>query len=219
MLRPIHFNDPDPGETSHLCRSMKLIGLTGGMGSGKSTIAEIFKTLHVPVYDSDARARTLMNTSPELREHIQGLFGPEAYTTDQGINRAYIASKVFKDPELLRQLNAIVHPAVFQDLVSWAQEPAQLDAPYLVQESAILFEAALHSRFTAVVLVIAPMEVRIERVMQRDHASRESVMDRMQNQWPDAEKLPYADYVIYNDGARSLISQVTEIDRMIRITG
>lgn len=198
---------------------MKLIGLTGGIGSGKSTIAEIFRTLHVPVYDSDERAKSLMNTSPELRENIQRLFGQEAYTPDQEINRAYVASRVFKDPELLKQLNALVHPAVFQDLVTWAQKPEQMAAPYLVQESAILFEAALNSRFTAVVLVIAPMEVRIERVMQRDHVSHEAVVDRMRNQWPDEQKLPYADYVIYNDGARSLISQVTDIDSMIRITG
>ncbi len=198
---------------------MKLIGLTGGIGSGKSTIAEIFRTLHVPVYDSDERAKSLMNTSPELRENIQRLFGQEAYTPDQEINRAYVASRVFKDTELLKQLNALVHPAVFQDLVTWAQKPEQMAAPYLVQESAILFEAALNSRFTAVVLVIAPMEVRIERVMQRDHVSHEAVVDRMRNQWPDEQKLPYADYIIYNDGSRSLISQVTDIDSMIRITG
>jgi len=198
---------------------MKLIGLTGGIGSGKSTIAEIFRTLQIPVYDSDERAKSLMNTSPELRESIHRLFGQEAYTPDQEINRAYVASRVFKDPELLKQLNALVHPAVFQDLVTWAQKPEQMAAPYLVQESAILFEAALNSRFTAVVLVIAPMEVRIERVMQRDHVSHEAVVDRMRNQWPDEKKLPYADYVIYNDGSRSLISQVTDIDSVIRITG
>ena len=198
---------------------MKLIGLTGGIGSGKSTIAEIFQTLGIPVFDSDRRAKFLMHSNPKLREEIINLFGREAYSANYELNRAFIASSVFKDPEMLQKLNALVHPAVFEDLVEWVQQPPQAEAPYLLQESAILFEADLASRFSAIILVIAPPDVKISRVIARDGMSKEAIEERMRNQWPDDQKIPFADYIIYNDGIRSLIAQVTDIDRMIRTNG
>src|SRR4030095_12414619 len=119
---------------------MNLIGLTGGIGSGKSTVASIFTTLGIPVYDSDFRAKYLMNSEGDLREQIINLFGKEAYSTDNELNRHYIASIVFSDPTQLEQLNAIVHPAVYKDLLHWSTEHDHAAAPYLIQESAILFE-------------------------------------------------------------------------------
>lgn len=197
---------------------MKLIGLTGGIGSGKSTVAGLFRTLGIPVYESDVRAKTLMNGDNELREQILHLFGNEAYTNDQHLNRSFLASKAFSDPELLKQLNAIVHPAVYKDLQHWAKEEAQLSAPYLLQESAILFEENLISRLQAIVLVVASEETRIHRVMKRDELTEEQIRDRMKFQWPDEKKIPLSDFIIYNDGERPLIAQVMDIDLMIRNT-
>ena len=196
---------------------MKLFGLTGGIGSGKSTVAGLFRTLGIPVYESDERAKLLMNENIGVRKQIIQLFGDEAYSTEIGLNRPLLASKAFKDPTLLQQLNAIVHPAVYEDLKTWANEDAQLSAPYLLQETAILFEENLTSRLLATILVVAPEETRIDRVMKRDNLLREQILDRIRMQWPDEKKIPMADYVIYNDGERSLISQVMDIDQMIRI--
>jgi dephospho-CoA kinase len=194
---------------------MKLIGLTGGIGSGKSTVAEIFGTLGVPVYNSDQQAKHLMNTNEKMRKEIIQLFGNEAYTAGV-INRGYLASRVFSDPALLASLNAIVHPAVFEDLGIWSQNESQSSAPYLIQESAILFEENLTARFPAIILVVANAEIRIARVMSRDNVPREKVEERMKHQWPDERKIPLSDFVIYNDGDQSLLHQVMDIDKIIR---
>jgi dephospho-CoA kinase len=194
---------------------MKLIGLTGGIGSGKSTVAGLFRTLGIPVYESDQRAKALMQTNHQVKNEIIALFGPEAYDAEMILNRAWIASKAFTNPTLLKQLNDIVHPAVFQDLIDWTGEETQRNAPYLIQESALLFEEQLAKRFSAIILVVAPEEIRIERVMKRDGVTKEDVQKRINNQLPDIKKIPGSDYVIYNDGVRSLIEQVMDIHRMI----
>ena len=195
---------------------MNLIGLTGGIGSGKSTVAALFRTLGIPVYESDSRAKELMHSDDQLRQKIISLFGPEAYLSDGVLNRKWIASLVFNDQSLLEKLNNIIHPAVYEDLKKWADEELQKQAPYLIQESAILFEENLSKRMKSVILVVADEETRIDRVTKRDTVSREDVLDRMRNQWNDFEKIPLSDYVIYNDGERSLIDQVMDIDQMIR---
>ena len=195
---------------------MNLIGLTGGIGSGKSTVAALFRTLGIPVYESDSRAKELMHLDDQLRQKITSLFGPEAYTSDGVLNRKWIASLVFNDQALLEKLNDIVHPAVYEDLKKWATEETQKKAPFLIQESAILFEENLSKRMKSVILVVADEDIRINRVTRRDNVSREHVIDRMNNQWSDADKIPLSDYVIYNDGERSLIDQVRDIDQMIR---
>jgi len=195
---------------------MNLIGLTGGIGSGKSTVAALFRTLGIPIYESDSRAKELMHSEDQLRHKIISVFGPEAYSPDMVLNRKWIASLVFNDQSLLEKLNDIVHPAVYEDLVKWANEETQKQAPYLIQETAILFEEHLSKRMKAIILVVAAEEIRIDRVTKRDNVSREDVLDRMKNQWTDLEKIPLSDYVIYNDGERSLIDQVRDIDQMIR---
>ena len=195
--------------------AMKLIGLTGGIGSGKSTVAEIFSTLGIPVYDSDYQAKHLMNTDEMMKKEIIDLFGPAAYENGT-LNRVYLASRVFSDQALLTSLNAIVHPAVFKELVIWSQNESNRRAPYLIQESAILFEEDLTARFQAIILVVAKPETRIARVMNRDKVTREKVMERMNRQWVDEKKIPLSDFVIYNDGEQSLLRQVMDIDVMIR---
>lgn len=193
-----------------------LIGITGGIGSGKTTVAGLFATLNIPVYDADARAKALMSSDPELMRRIRDLMGAEAYLPDGTLHRAWIASRIFSDRTMLEQFNNLVHPAVYADLLAWSSLPGRADAPYLLQESAILFEENLTARFQAIILVTAPEELRIGRVIQRDGVSREQVLTRMRHQWPDAEKSPLSDYVIFNDGLRPLIRQVMDIDTMIR---
>ncbi len=195
---------------------MKLIGLTGGIGSGKSTVASIFNTLGIPVYNSDLRAKVLMNENEELRKKIIELFGKEAFSADMELNAARIASSVFNDREQLLRLNGIVHPAVFLDLEKWSTQPEQLSSPYLIQESAILFEENLTERFERIILVVASEEIRISRVMKRDNVTKQKIMERINNQWTDEKKIPLSDFVIFNDGVRSLVEQVRDIDFMVR---
>jgi len=195
---------------------MKLIGLTGGIGSGKTTVAGLFRTLGIPVFESDARAKWLMNEDEIVREQIIRLFGTDAYTNNQELNRSWVASKVFTDQALLKQLNAIVHPAVYEDLKRWAAEEPQSSAPYLLQESAILFEEDLLSRLQAIILVVASEETRISRVLKRDGSTADQIRNRMKFQWADEKKIPLSDFIIFNDGERSLIAQVMDIDQMIR---
>ncbi len=194
---------------------MKLIGLTGGIGSGKSTVAAMFKILAIPVYESDSKAKLLMESDETLKKQIRDLLGSNAYTEGGYLNRSWIASQVFADRKKLEELNAIVHPAVYKDLVTWGSLEDQLKAPYLIQESAIFFEEDLTSRVEAIILVVADQETRIARVMARDNLERSQVMKRIEHQWPDEKKIPLADYVIFNDQNRKLIQQVTDIHEMI----
>lgn len=194
---------------------MNLIGLTGGIGSGKSTVADIFRTLGIPVYDSDMRAKHIMNHDDITKNRIIALLGHEAYKAGE-LNRPWIASIVFSNEKKLNALNDIVHPAVYTDLMNWAGQDEQLAAPYLLQESAIAFEENLTSRVKAMILVVANTETRITRVMSRDNVTREHVTQRMEYQWKDEKKIPLSDYVIYNDHERSLITQVWDIDKMIK---
>ena len=196
---------------------MILIGLTGGIGSGKSTVAAIFATLGIPIYNSDDHAKSLMQDDASLRSRITELLGARAYTKDEMLDKAWIAQQVFSDNAKLQQLNNIVHPAVFTDLINWSAQPKQAMAPYLIQESAILFEEDLTSRFNGVILVVADVEERIRRVMNRDNTSREHVLKRIENQWDDDRKIPNSEYVIYNDSKSSLLTQVMDIDKMIRM--
>jgi dephospho-CoA kinase len=193
-----------------------LIGLTGGIGSGKTTVGGMFQVLGIPVYSSDVRAKWLMQNDPSLKASIIALLGQESYDEAGALNRAWIASRVFQNADLLKALNALVHPAVHDDLLQWAALPEHQEAPYVIQESALLFEENLTQRMSAIILVVAPEDIRIHRVMERDQVSKEDVIRRMKHQWPDQKKIPGSDYIIFNDGARSLISQVKDIDLMIR---
>lgn len=195
---------------------MMRVGLTGGIGSGKSTVAQALRQLGIPVYDSDRRARELMEADPRLREGIQDLLGPGAYE-GEGLNRPFIASRVFADPALLDALNALVHPVVRADFESWAARQA---APYVVQEAAILFENGGYRELDRMVLVTAPEEERIRRVMRRDGVSREAVRLRMRNQWGDAEKIPLADFVIRNTELQQTLRETRKLHQdLLQLAG
>lgn len=192
------------------------VGLTGGIGSGKTTVAAFFRQLGVPVYNSDQRARELMEGDDDLRSAISNLLGPEAYG-DSGLNRGYIASRVFRDKDLLEQLNGLVHPAVQKDFLNWA---GQQKAPYVLQEAAILFENGAYRGFDKMILVTAPRELRIRRVMDRDSVQRESVVARMDNQWETSRKIPLADYVIENTDLEKTRLQVGRIHlELLQLSG
>lgn len=186
---------------------MKVVGLTGGIGSGKSTVSKMFLELGVPVYNSDERAKKLMNTSAEIKNQIIAFLGKESYHEEK-LNRAYIAKKVFNDTTLLAQLNAIVHPVVREDFLKWTGEQEYC---YVIQETALLFENNSQHLYDSIILVTAPKEERISRVVSRDNGTREQVIARMNNQMDDEEKLNLSDFVIENidiERTRSIVLQV-----------
>lgn len=190
---------------------MYKVGLTGGIGSGKSKVAEFLRDREVAIYDSDSRAKELMMSNEALREALIAEFGQECYTAD-GINRAWLAQRVFNNEAELARLNAIVHPAVMRDFAAWAE--AQ-EGNYVVLESAILLEAGLESHVDVVVAVMAPRELRLERAMLRDGASREQIEERMRNQMSDEERTDRAKYAIVNIDLEELEEDVEQLHRRL----
>jgi dephospho-CoA kinase len=187
---------------------MLTVGITGGIGSGKTTVCRIFETLGVPVYYADDRAKELLNHNAEIISSVKRLLGEQAYINGE-LNRSYIAEKVFHDKNLLAQYNAIVHPAVAEDTLQWSQQ--YLHLPYVLKEAALLIESGSYRFLDKLIVVTAPLEIRIARVMQRDHVAREAVEARIKNQLSEEEKIKAADFIINNDGAKSLIKQVMDI--------
>ena len=187
---------------------MLKIGLTGGIGSGKSTIARLFRSLGVEIYSADVEAKELMNFNAGLKEKIQLLFGNEAYLKDK-LNSAFIASKVFSDPSLLTELNSIVHPVVREDFQIWSE--IRSENPYIIQEAAILFESGFASFFDFNILVTSPIDIRIERVMNRDNVKKADVEKRINQQYSDEEKIKLSDFQINNNGKELLIPQVLDL--------
>lgn len=187
---------------------MLKLGITGGIGSGKSTVCEIFKSLGIPVYSADDRAKTLMTEDEELILSVKALFGEEAYLSDGSLNRSYIASIVFNDAEKLESLNALVHPAVFRDFARWS---AEQNSPYVIKEAALMFESGSFRDLDYVATVSAPQKLRVERSMKRDNTSAEAIKARMKKQWSEKQRLEAADFVLKNDGEHPLIPQVLEL--------
>lgn len=173
---------------------MKIIGLTGGIGSGKSTIAKLFEELGVPVYIADDAGKYLLKTSKVVQRKVINLLGEKAYSNGLP-DKKYIANKVFNDTNLLQQLNNIIHPKVGQHFKKWQKKQ---HAPYCIKEAAILFENGGYKQCDATILVTAPREIRVERVTARDQTSAEEVVQRMSHQWSDDDKIHLADYVIEN---------------------
>lgn len=188
----------------------KVIGLTGGIGSGKSTVANQFKNLGVPIYIADNAAKEIME-SPEIINSIVEHFGT-AILSDQKPDRRKLASIVFDNPVMLEKLNGIIHPAVRQHFSEWL---LQQDYPIVIREAAILFESGSYKDCDAVITVTAPMEIRIERVMSRDGSTREQVVKRIQNQWTDAMRIAKSDFVIENIDLNQTERQINEIHQKL----
>jgi dephospho-CoA kinase len=187
------------------------VGITGGIGSGKTTVCRFFEFLRVPVYYADIRAKQLMQEDNGLIAGIKSAFGDSAYDAGGRLNREYLAEHVFGDPDKLKRLNELVHPAVWQDSSGWMQ--AHEGHPYVLYEAAILFESGGHRFLDRTITIYAPEELRIKRVMARDGVDREDVLARMKNQMNEEQKMQLADYVINNDGKHSLVNQVLNIHK------
>jgi dephospho-CoA kinase len=186
---------------------MKKVGLTGGMGSGKSVVSHLLEIMGFPVYDSDWHAKQLMQNDQPLRESLVVEFGSSVYKNDS-LNRQYLSSLVFDKPDRLNTLNQLVHPAVKTDFLIWADKQC---SPMVFLESAILFESTFSVLMDKVVVVTAPLELRIDRIIQRDGDTKEDILKRFNNQWSDQKRASMADYVIINDNNRSIIEQVDKI--------
>ncbi|MFN8301266.1 MAG: dephospho-CoA kinase [Saprospiraceae bacterium] len=187
------------------------VGITGGIGSGKSTVCAIFKTLGIPVYSADDWAKWLIQHDSALREGIIALLGPEAYNPDGTYNRPWVGQIVFANPEKLASLNALVHPAVERHSRDWHLRQIEQGAPYTLREAALLIESGAYRFLDALIVVTAPENIRIQRVMSRDKVTGEAVQARIRQQMPESEKCGYADYLIDNDGKKALIPQVLAI--------
>lgn len=190
------------------------IGLTGGIGSGKSTVAKVFELLGVPVYYADAASKRLYQTNKELAASIKSHFGEDMYEGDQ-LNRAKLASIVFGNEEKLQLLNSLVHPPTIKDAEAWM---AQQTTPYVIKEAALLFESGSVSELDYVIGVYTPKHIRLKRVMDRDNTTREEVLNRMNRQIDEEIKMRLCDFVIKNDELELVIPQVMQIhDTILRL--
>lgn len=190
---------------------MLKIGITGGIGSGKTTVCRIFASLGIPVYNADQRAKWLMTNDVELVQAIKDLFGASSYYEDGQLNRQHLSDIIFAEPEKREQLNALVHPAVWRDGDRWNE--SQQQTPYTLKEAALIFESGGNKLLDKIIVVTAPEDLRITRVVRRDGVERAAVKARIAAQMPESEKVALADYVITNDGKQLLIPQVLEIHR------
>ncbi len=189
------------------------VAICGGIGSGKSTVCQMFAERGIALYDSDSRAKMLMNESVSLREALIALFGEGCYV-DGELNRPYLAQRVFGSEEQLAKLNSIVHPAVKEDFISWTEEQ---EGDYCILESAILFESGFDKLVDKTVAVLAPMSLRIERAMQRDGASREQVEARIRAQMSDDELVARADFSIVNIHLEDVEKDVAELNHRFKV--
>lgn len=187
---------------------MLKIGITGGIGSGKTTVCKVFELLDIPVFYADDVAKTLMVKDVILIQQIKATFGDEAYFADQSLNRKFISDTVFNQPNLLKKLNSSVHPAVFRAFDTWC---LQQKAPYVLKEAALLFESGSYQQNDYNILVSCPLALRIQRVMLRDKLTQEKVMERIAVQLPEETKQSLANYLIQNNEQEFIITQVLQL--------
>ncbi len=189
---------------------MLKIGITGGIGAGKSIVCRLFSLLGIPVYDADSRAKWVMNNDKALQQELTEAFGSETYTLAGELNRTYLGKVAFHDPEKLKLLNSLVHPHVAQDFADWATKNQQ--APYLIKEAALMYESESWRQMDEIITVFAPMEVRIKRILKRDpHRTPQDVEAIIAKQLKEEEKMSRAQHIIYNDDKQPLIPQVLQL--------
>lgn len=199
-----------------------IIGLTGGIGSGKSLVAKVFANIGVPVFDADANAKEIMSSNPLIKEQLVAHFGPEVYIQSKDstkelnhteiLNRTYLSKIVFADPHKLAILNSIVHPITIQAAIDWATNQ---NAPYVIKEAALFFESGSAKGISKIIGVSAPKALRIHRVMKRDHCTKEEVEKRMDHQIEETIKMKLCDFVIVNDDQHLVVPQVLELHKKL----
>lgn len=191
-----------------------LIGITGGIGSGKSMVCRLFECLDIPVYYADSRAKWLTNNDPEIREKVIALLGPESYNAEGRYDTRFVASSVFKNEALLKELNAIIHPVVLRDTKDWVSQHAGM--PYVLKEAAIMAKAGHSNSVDYVVVVEAPVGLRIQRILQRDNRTEQEIRAIIERQVSDESRREIADYIVNNDDASELIPQVLHLHEIFR---
>lgn len=193
---------------------MLQIGITGGIGSGKSTVAAVFKCLGIPVYDADSHAKALMTTDGNLKEAIRKEFGTLSFTEQGHLNRNYLASEVFPNQDKLRRLNQLVHPRVAEDYQIWYEAQKKLRVPYVIKEAALLYDSGSNQLLDKVVVVTAPDSVRVDRVKSRDNRSDREIEAIMKRQMPQEDMVKQADFIIENDGQQMILPQIVRLHNL-----
>jgi dephospho-CoA kinase len=188
------------------------IGVTGGIGSGKSMVCRVFESLGVPVYYADLHSRRLTDSEPDIRQKLTGLFGPDIYNGNT-LNRPHFAAKVFADPQLLEAVNTIIHPWVRKDFDHWVL--GFPDKKYVIEEAAILFESGGYTQVDKCITIVSPVDMRIERILKRPGMTLGRIREIMANQWPDEKKAAFADFVITNDEKSLLLPQILFIHHQL----
>lgn len=194
---------------------MLKVGITGGIGTGKSFVADIFSILGIPVYEADRRAKELTEENPRLKKQIVDLLGTQAYTPEGKYNRIYISQLIFKDADLKRALEALIHPEVLNDGKDWFKRQEEQGYPYCLKEAALLYESGSDRELDKIIVVDAPLELRIRRLIKRDRLSEEEIMSRVGQQWDQEIKKEKADFIIINDGLHPVILQVLGIHHQL----
>jgi len=188
------------------------IGITGGIGSGKSIVSELMRIRHIPVYNADDASKNILKTNQLIREKLKKLLGEHIFSGEE-LNKAQMASLIFNNPDLLSNVNAIIHPAVFDDFEKWCNnQPSNMVAC----ESALIFESGMNHYLNHIIMVSAPIKIRIERAMLRDNAKEEQIMKRIKNQLPDEEKIKLSDFILVNDDRHAIIPQLNKILEQIK---
>ncbi|MGZ5245132.1 MAG: dephospho-CoA kinase [Bacteroidia bacterium] len=191
---------------------MLKIGITGGMGSGKTTVCKVFETYGVPLYYADDRAKLVMNQNDEVKKKLKALFGDDIYGEDGILNKKRMSEKAFSNPYMLKKLESVIHPAVAEDFEEWANQFT--DKPYIVKEAAMLFESGSYKHMDKNILVKADLEERLKRIIKRDNTTREKAMLRIDKQWTDEEKEPLSDYILYNNSETLLLPQIIKLHKL-----
>jgi dephospho-CoA kinase len=190
---------------------MKIIGLTGGIGSGKTIVTQLMEIMGIPVYNTDEEAKRIMNENDEVREKLVTRFGSSVYSNNK-LDKTLLANLIFNNKENIDFVNSVVHPAVFEDFSKWAAK--RNHSPYTAIESAILFESGFDKKTDITICVSAPLEIRIERLLKRNQTNREAILNRMKNQMSEEEKEIRADYILLNDNIKPLIPQLENTIRL-----
>jgi dephospho-CoA kinase len=196
---------------------MLKVGITGGIGSGKTTVCKVFELLGIPVFYADDVAKSIMQTDPVLKTALLDTFGENSYTKDGMLNRAYISSIVFNDKQELEKLNSLVHPAVLRAFDNWVLD--QHESPYVIKEAALLYESGGFKMCNKSILVIAPTLIKMNRVKLRDGVSEEDIQLRMNRQFSDEIKIKYADHILNNDEKQLLIPQIIQLHQQFLLIG
>ncbi len=195
---------------------MLKIGITGGIGSGKSTVCKFFEVIGIPVFTADTEAKEIMNNSPAIRNQLIAIFGRDIYLPNHVLDRKKLAELIFHSPVLLEKVNALVHPEVRKYFLNWLQKQ---NTPYVVYEAAILFETGFYMMMDFNILVVAREEERVKRIMARERTTIKDIKNRISRQWPDDRKIELADYIINNNNEELIIPQLVELDKKFRIHG